>query len=68
MTQDLDATVYGGFSRYALVANSPSGVHQGFDAQYSVYQQIFKMAYQTTNSWIRVWEIDWDAAEKLIGI
>jgi dolichyl-diphosphooligosaccharide--protein glycosyltransferase len=68
MTEGLDPQVYGQFAQYPLVSNTLTGVHQGFGEEWEIYKQIFIPAYQTSNTWIRVWEIDWDAAARLVGV
>jgi hypothetical protein len=68
MTEGLDQNTYGQFAQYPLVSNTLTGVHQGFGEEWEIYKQIFDMKLQTNNIWIRIWDIDWDAAAKLVGV
>lgn len=40
----------------------------GWPAQYSVYSQIFTLAHMSTNQFVQVVHINWNAAERLVGV
>ncbi|MFW9995035.1 MAG: STT3 domain-containing protein [Candidatus Odinarchaeota archaeon] len=37
----------------------------GWPEEYAIYSNVFKDAYTTSNNWIRIFEIDYDAADSL---
>ena len=72
LTQGLDSTTYStltsGTNAFPLITQSSQYLHQGFSSQYSIYTNIYIPVYTTSNNWIRVWKIDWNAAAQLVGI
>ncbi|MHA2363835.1 MAG: STT3 domain-containing protein [Candidatus Hodarchaeales archaeon] len=66
MTEGVDDQIKNGFTSQAIVQNRVTST--GFHSDYTVYKEIFKEAFFSSNKWVRVFEIDWDAAERLVGI
>lgn len=69
MTHDVDDNIKTGFSSNPIVKDTIIDGGFGFTEEYeAIYSQIFVEAFFSTNKFIRVMEIDWDAAERLTGI
>jgi dolichyl-diphosphooligosaccharide--protein glycosyltransferase len=68
MTDGVDESVLNGFKGNAIVKDTLPGYTTGFAPGYEIYRQIFVESHMSANKFVRVMKIDWDAAERLVGV
>lgn len=66
MTEGVSETVYNNFAQNQIISEQIT--NQGFHPDYAIYKNIFKEAFMSTNEWVRVFQVDWDAAEQFVGM
>lgn len=66
MTDNVSTTVLNGFKQQNVVSSTITTT--GFPSKYLIYKQIFQEMYTTSNSFVRIVKINWNAAQKLVGV
>ena len=66
MTDNVSSNVLSSFEQQQVVSSSITTT--GFPAQYVMYKQIFQEMFMTNNNFIRIVKINWNAAQRLVGV
>ena len=67
MTAGVDSNIVSQFQNQQIVKGA-ADYHPGFAPGYEIYSQIFTQAHMSGNQFVRIMHIDWNAAERLVGV
>lgn len=66
MTDNVSSTVLGNLKQQQIVSSSITTT--GYSSDAALYKQIFQEVFMSSNSFIRIVKINWNAAQKYLGV